>query len=285
MGAFSKFFQKKKSERTHCKVCSLTYKFDAGAELNYCDACDGILHLLPPSSSYLIRGRSGAGKSLLCYKLIELYLRNNQRCMYATLAEFPNKIRDNIKRFQGHLSQNVGLSNLTMVDCYSCIAKIPSTEDKALNEPGNLTDLSIMISDFLGNGGQKVFVDPATTLFTHRQSEDVLKFLSASSPKVKAKGGSIFYVIAEGALNNEAQRRIEELVDVLIEIRLDESSTNKIRQFRVLKARGTSFFDDWLPYYIGTTGIHLAPPNDPESAHKLAKELLSMREKPTVYTS
>ena len=141
----------------------------------------------------------------------------------------------------------------------------------------DLNELSLLITDLLTEktklGSPKVIMDSATPLFTYKDPQLVVQFLTSMAAKTKAKGGAFIISITSGTINDEVSKRLETLMDFLVELRVLEVDGRKKRQMRIAKARGQRAYEDWVPIYIGTKTVSIDVGEDPAKYERLKKAL------------
>lgn len=258
-----------------CQFCGKPQVMDELLGLHFCEDCDRIFSWLPQGRTYMLLGESGVGKSILLYKFNELYLRSDKPCIYVAFDENPEQLRVSMKNFIKKLDayENDGL--LSFVDCYSCIGGLKSREKYFTNSPGDINELNLLITSMINNlttkEPVKVFLDSATSMFIHSQTDSVLKFLFSLSAKLKPKRGSLFFTLGQGAVAGETQKKLEQMADGLIEFRLSEAGGRVRRYYKISKVRGAIYFDSWLPFFIGKESISLGHPEEPETLQQFNK--------------
>jgi KaiC/GvpD/RAD55 family RecA-like ATPase len=160
-----------------------------------------------------------------------------------------------------------------IVDCQSCTAGVSSSEKLHVDRPGDLTGMGIAITEALSGSSEapKVFLESATHMFTYCPNAEVVKFLSGTSAKVKAKGGGFYFSVGEGAVDSEVQRRLEQMMDGVILLRKREEEGRILREFRIEKIRGTRAYERWLKLFIGKKTIYIDIPKEPNEFQEFAK--------------
>jgi KaiC/GvpD/RAD55 family RecA-like ATPase len=132
-----------------------------------------------------------------------------------------------------------------------------------------------MVSKLVNENGMgtpvNVFIDSATAMFAHCESDAILKFLYSMSTRLKSVGGSLFFTLGSGAVSSETQKKLEQLADGLLEFKATESSGQTTRYYKFSKVRGTLYFDTWLPFFVMNKVIHLAPPEDLKDRERFFK--------------
>ena len=253
-----------------CVACGEPFKKDEFSGLLYCVHCDLVLSMVPEGRTYMLVGGSGSGKSILSYKLMDLYLRSSRPCVFVAVDEPPSQLRTSLSTLIGGLEQAEKAQLLTFVDCYSCLGGFPSQEKYHLDSPSDLNGLSFLLSklttEIVSKDPMRLFIDSVTAMFAHCEPEAILKFLYSTSARVKNSGGSFMFTLNGGAVKPETQKRLEQLSDGLVELRWDE--TQGIRYYRFSKVRGKLYFDTWLPFFVKDKGIMLAPPDEPDKRER-----------------
>jgi KaiC/GvpD/RAD55 family RecA-like ATPase len=264
-----------RSSLSNCLGCGQPYQRDELTGLMYCVHCDLILSVIPEGRTYMLLGKSGSGKSIFLYKLMDLYIRSSRPCVYVALDELPSQLRASL----GGLVQGVEKSEreglLTFVDCYSCMGGLASQENYHIDSPGDLTGLGFLLSKLVADLGKqqpvKVCLDSVTAMLAHCDPDAIVKFLYSTSARVKSLGGSLLFTLNGGAVSPEIQKRLEQLADGLVEFRVTEGEGATKRYYRFSKVRGKLYYDTWNPFFVGKNAIMLAPPEEGEMRERFYK--------------
>ena len=134
---------------------------------------------------------------------------------YVTLNKTYNALVEVFEREQVDLSSFVFIDAIT-----KSIGKVENKETcYFVSSPQALTELSIVMAEFLEYAFDYVIVDSLTTLLIYQKSEEpVLKFLSNMLNKIKKSGAkSIFYVVNvddHKQLIQQASMILDEVVDL-----------------------------------------------------------------------
>ncbi len=236
--------------------------YDEVSEIYYCSHCDQLVQWFPDSYAGMITGPPGAGKTPDLHHWCDFYLRNGRPVVLLAFDDFPSNLRSSFGSYtQGKLPEYENSGLATIVDCYASMAGVPSQEKYALKNRADLNELSLLITDLLNEkaklGSVKIVVDSATPLFTYKDPQLVVQFLASMAVKTKAKGGALILSLTSGTVTEEVEKRLETLMDLLIELQILEVEGRKKRQMRIAKARGQRVYEDWIPMYIGTKTISL----------------------------
>lgn len=261
------------AQLTRCPLCQAPMEKDEYSGLSFCPGCDRFLALLPENASYMVVGESGSGKTAFLTKLVEFYLRNQRCCVYVACDQFPSDARTQVSTFVTNLANAEEKGLFKIVDCHSCVAGVASNEKYRVDRAGDLTSMGIVVSQVLqdSSAAAKIFLESATHMFSYCSSADVVKFLLVTAAKVKAKGGGFFFSLGEGVIDSEVQKKLEQVVDGLILMRKREESGEIVREFRIVKVRGTRIYERWLKYFIGRKTVYIELPKDPREFQEFVK--------------
>jgi KaiC/GvpD/RAD55 family RecA-like ATPase/PKD repeat protein len=208
---------------------------------------------LPDAYSVMIVGDASSGKSILCQQLSYSYLNQRKPCIYVTYDCFPDEIRQNMKDFGWEVSSLEQNELFAFVDCYSSTAGKASKEKYHVKQPFALSELGIALSVAMNKLEQKsprIFLDSTVPLFTRLEPAKVVEFLQDRSATIKGGNGIFFFTIGRGTIPQDLQRRLEEIVDCIIDIEVHEEKGKMSRKLRVRKLRGRKFSDQWVPCKI-----------------------------------
>jgi circadian clock protein KaiC len=224
---------------------------------------------LPEALSVMIVGAASSGKSVLCQQLAYKYVNEGKPCIYITYDCFPDEIRNNMRSFGWNISSHEQNGDLVFVDCYSSLAGKTSKETYSAKQAFSLWELGIAISTAIKKANQRscrVFLDSTAPLFTRLDSAKVIEFLQDRGAQIRGDNGIFFFIVGKGTLQEEQRRKLEEIVDCIIELDVVEEKAQTVRRMRVRKMRGRSFSDQWFSFRIDAK-IGLVP-STPKNSQK-----------------
>jgi KaiC/GvpD/RAD55 family RecA-like ATPase len=197
---------------------------------------------LPNAYTIMIIGEARTEKGLFCEQLSNHYLRCGKPIVYVSYDRFPDEIRKDMKNLGWDTSQDEQKNNFVFVDAYSSIAGKQSKESYFVKQPFSLSELgialSLALSIFHGKSA-KVFLDSTGPLFTHLDPSRVVEFLQDRSAQIKGENAMFFFTVGKGTIQDNLQRRLEEMVDCLIELDVHEEKGKTQRVMLLKKLRGT----------------------------------------------
>ena len=259
-----------------CPLCGEPSAFDEITEFYYCNHCDQFAQWLPDGYTMIITGPPGAGKTPTLHHWMDFYARNSRPSVLLAFDDSPVNLRRPLAGYtHAKLPDYESQGVITLVDCYSSIAGVSSQEKYALKNRADLNELSLLITDLLNQktslGSPKVIIDSATPLFTYKDPQLVVQFLSSMAAKVKSRGGAFLTSLTSGTVSDENVRRLQTIMDFAVEFRILEVEGRQKRQVRLAKARGQRAYEEWIPIYIGKEAISIDVGDDPAKYGRLRK--------------
>jgi len=221
---------------------------------------------IPPACSVMIIGGVKSGKSILCQQLVQDYLSRGKACIYVNYDGFPEAVRETMKSFHWDISEHEEKGTFKLVDCYSSTTGIASQEKHQVGQPFDLSDLSIAVSTAMKEVKRKpprVFLDSTTPLFASLAPLQVTRFLQDCSAERKRGKGVFFFTVGKGTIPPGLMRRLEEIVDCIIELDVYKEKGKTWKRMRIIKLRGRKVADAWIPFKIEPKkGITFFPPKE-----------------------
>ncbi|WP_455278479.1 RAD55 family ATPase [[Eubacterium] cellulosolvens] len=211
---------------------------------------------VPSSSSIMITGLPGSGKTVLLTHFLIKSLRSGKPCVFIANLDFPSNIRDYLKSFEPDLDKYEKSSKLIFIDCYSGSGGKESSEKHQIPSLGDLTGLGVQLSSCLEELGQDtdVFLDSLTPLFTMLKDEYIANFIHSVGAKTKGVNGRFFYTIGS-AVGRKGLNAIEAVCDIVIEMSSAEEAGEYQRKLRIKKMK-RKHLERWIDFRIdGDEGI------------------------------
>ena len=190
---------------------------------------------LPDSSSILIAGDPGSGKTTLAQQILYDELRKSRPCVIVTYDSFPSGILERMTQFGWDPRAYRLINKLDVVDCYSATAGIT---EGVVPHPFDLTNVSIHLTtvmERLGNYNVTILVDSLMPIFSETENKHAIGFIQSIAAKVKKNGGRMVATLTTGALSSEQFHKAESLFDGVIELRMVEEHHSLHRYLLVRK--------------------------------------------------
>jgi len=207
---------------------------------------------MPPVSTVLILSDPGSGDESLIAHFVSKQVQEGKSTIYVTLDNFPANIRQ-IAQTQ-ITRENVEWSSLVFVDCYSKTVGVESDEPH-IEDPENLSAISIAISEIMNKQSISLIVlDSFNTLIRKRGVRSAIEFLRVIVARARQAKCLCLVTMNRKAFHPAMVASAQDVVDGVIELRIEESPEGIARSLRILKMVGTKHLTTWTPYDISDEG-------------------------------
>jgi KaiC/GvpD/RAD55 family RecA-like ATPase len=203
---------------------------------------------LPLASTILILSDPAAGEENLLAQFVSQQIEAGKRVLYITLDNFPPNIRQNV---QVHLTtKELDRSSLFFVDCYSRTVGVESDESSVV-DPDDLSAISIAISDVMGKTAPSLIVlDSFNTLIRKRGGHSAIEFLRLLVARTRQAKCLALVTMNRKAFHPAIVASAEDIVEGVIELKVEESDEEIEHSIRVFKMVGAKHSTAWLRYEI-----------------------------------
>jgi KaiC/GvpD/RAD55 family RecA-like ATPase len=207
---------------------------------------------MPPISTVLILSDPGSGEENLVAHFVSREVQNAKPCVYVTLDNFPANIRGIV---QSQITrENVDWSSLIFVDCYSRTVGVETDEPHA-EDPENLSAIGIAISDIMAKRTISLIVlDSFNTLIQKRGVRSAIEFLRVIVARARLARCLCLVTMNRKAFHPAMVASAQDVVDGVIELKIEENQEGIARSLRILKMVGTKHVTTWTRYDISDEG-------------------------------
>ena len=203
----------------------------------------------PESTSVLLYGTPGVGKSIFCQQFMYEGLKNNEKCIFLTFDVRPETIETSMSRF-GWNTKN----KIVFLDCFSYRIGAQSSSRYALTGLSDLNQLSMIFEDIMNDVGKerkRIVVDSLSTLLLYSDPELSLKFLKDFIASAISQKTTLLFTIEEGIHDEKTVAILNYMAEGLIEMKFEMDK----RLMRVAKMRGTAVTRSWAEFEVTKKGI------------------------------
>src|SRR5260370_7704944 len=137
---------------------------------------------LPDSSSVLVTGDPGSGKTTLAQQILYEELQRSRPCIIVTYDTFPANILERMSQFGWDPRKYQLLNKLSIMDCYSATAGVT---EGVVPQPFDLTNVSIHLTSLLekmGNHQLTIISASLIPIFTKPKPTHPTTFLQSIPP-------------------------------------------------------------------------------------------------------
>lgn len=207
---------------------------------------------MPTTSTVLILSDPGSGEENLVAHFVSKEVQSDNPCVYVTLDNFPANIRGIIQTQVTR--ENVDLSSLMFVDCYSKTVGV-ETDQPYAEDPENLSAISIAISDIMAKRTiSLIVVDSFNTLIRKRGVRSAIEFLRVIVARARQAKCLCLVTMNRKAFHPAMVASAQDVVDGVIELKVEETQERIARSLRILKMVGTKHVTTWTRYEISDEG-------------------------------
>lgn len=205
---------------------------------------DGIL----AGTAILLLADPGAGREVMNAQLVSEAIKRGDPALFVALDNFPESIRTSINDLIGKHEGRKGV--LTFIDCYSKTVGLEGHEAYSL-DPDNLSEVSMALSTVLQRQNSKLLVlDSLSTLIRKRQVRSSLEFLHVVVAKARQAGTLCLVTMNRKAFHPAIIAAAQEIVDGVLEMKIEEENGSLVRYLRVLKMHGSRLNSSWVPIEV-----------------------------------
>jgi KaiC/GvpD/RAD55 family RecA-like ATPase len=199
-------------------------------------------HFFPPTTTVLLMGRPGVGKSVFTEQFVHNGLEQGQHAIYVATDTSADMVR---RRFPS-------ASELEVVDLFQ-------------EKPRLINDISIAVHQMitrLGKRPVRLVYDSLSTLGMLFKPDVLPPWVMDQRARFVRNNSNVIglMVYATGIHPPTVSRSLQTLADVVLEMRFLEGEGEPKRLFRVFSIRGLSHSAKWYPFTIDDEGLKFEEP-------------------------
>ena len=216
---------------------------------------------LPSTCTVVLLSDPGAGDENLLAHMVGRQIESGRTVVYVTLDNFPPNIRQTVHT---HVTRgSVDWSSLVFVDCYSKTVGVESEEANTV-DPENLSAISIAISDVMSHGEVSLIVlDSFNTLIRKRGGHSAIEFLRVLVARTRQARCLCLVTMNRKAFHPAIVASAQDIVDGVIELKVDEDEQGITLSVRILKMVGAKHSAAWERYTISDDGELVSTDTNP----------------------
>lgn len=210
-----------------------------------------------PSSSLLLIGPTGVGKTIFCKQFLYNGLIMGEPCVYVATNESPEEIEKSMKTFGFDIESYKNKKLFRVVDgCSWKLGGVSSSEYVVDSQQNYLTAVSINIKKARqGLKNIRLVLDSISELTALCNQDAVLNFLQILTARIRLEGGKAICTAASGAHDEHFMNLLRLTYDGILEMKVDDSGKEIKRLLRIFSLKGVRHRTTWTPFEITDKGI------------------------------
>jgi KaiC/GvpD/RAD55 family RecA-like ATPase len=215
----------------------------------------------PKSSSILVTGPSGTGKTIFCTQYLLHGASKGEKGLYVALEERPTDVRREMSRFGWDLAKHEEDGSLLMLDVANPRARMPSREEHSIQTEFDVETFANKLYELVTkNDIKRVAIDSLPALTFHFGDLGAIRNAIHEINNLLLELDCSVILVSEAPDLGQGVSRfgVEEFVaSGVIVLAYAESGTKMTKNMMVLKMRGTKHAVNKYPYQISDSGIDL----------------------------
>jgi KaiC/GvpD/RAD55 family RecA-like ATPase len=225
---------------------------------------EGIDTLLPQGMTYdtqiMVQGETGIGKSVLAAQFLYEGLLVGDKCVYVACDEPPDVMRQNMANLRLGSVAYEETGQLVFLDAYS---RERSRERYSIPDPGNFDEFFLYqrrVLEGLGDGPVRMAVDSISTVYSTRDSGEILEFSGHRLRYLRARRVLTLDVYVGGVMEDRTIAGLSHLYPLILKMRYANVDGAFQRYLQLGKLKSGQFSSTQHQFAIDyRTGIIVQP--------------------------
>lgn len=206
----------------------------------------------------LLAGPPGVGKTIFVKESVFNSLKDGNPVVYLATEESPSMIVDSMRNFGWDVADYIKNDKLRIIDAFSYRAYSPSKSKYYVDDPENLTNVSIMIETAKeGMSNLRFVLDSVTSLALRVGPTSGQKFIEVVTGRLRATKSMGICVLDAGILEETFLNFLRFVYDGVIEMNLVEDQARLRRRIRVYSLKIGRHDPSWHEFQITSSGIKI----------------------------
>jgi KaiC/GvpD/RAD55 family RecA-like ATPase len=201
----------------------------------------------------LIEGASGIGKEIMGYHYLFEGIKNGDACVYVFAGRKIDEIEEEFADYGMKINRN-------LLNWINCSLESIDAENVVNCNISELYTISSAIKKILSEKKKRrvrIFFPIASQAIINNNSIEFYKFFSSIIEEVKKHNSSMVVVIEEEMHDPQTVVSIENLCDIVFDIKVYEKNFEIIPLFRIKKARGMPLMLKYFRFKVDERGVSI----------------------------
>jgi KaiC/GvpD/RAD55 family RecA-like ATPase len=212
----------------------------------------------------LLAGPPGVGKTIFCKESVFRSLVDGNSVVYLATEESPDWILDSMGKFGWNVFNYIQNNKLRIIDAFSYRGNIRSESKYQIDNPENLTDVSVTIERARkGISNLRFVMDSITSLIlpaifgSEQKFIPGLNFIQGVTARLRGARATGICVLDAGILDEKFLNFLRFVFDGVIEMRMTEAEGWMKREMRVYSLRLGRHDNSWHEFQVTNDGIKI----------------------------
>jgi len=207
----------------------------------------------------LLAGPPGVGKTIFVKESVFKSLRDGNSIVYLATEESPSMVIDSMRKFGWDISEYMRTDKLRIVDAFSYRSNKPSESKYYIDNPENLSDVSITVEEAKkGFSNLRFVMDSITSLTLNVGPGLGQKFMQTVTGRLKAAKALGICVLDVGILDETFLNFLRFIFDGVIEMAITEDEGRLKRRIRVYSLKLGRHDTSWHEFQITNAGVSIS---------------------------